>query len=257
MYMNQLVKLLQTKKQNLLNIYCTAGYPALVSTSTVLQSLQQAGADIIELGMPYSDPIADGPIIQDSNAQAIANGITLPVLFKQLQNMQMQQTTPVILMGYFNTVLQYGVEAFCKKAHEVGIAGIILPDLPLYEYKTMYKPLFEKNKLSFIFLITPQTSEQRIREIDALTNSFIYAVSSSSTTGSQTNMQDTNAYFKRLKAMKLKSPFLIGFGIHNAATYQNACQYGAGAIIGSAFIKALAGSKNIKKTVASFVQQIR
>jgi tryptophan synthase alpha chain len=255
--MNSLVSLLAQKKSNLLNIYCTAGFPNLEDTPKVLLSLQTAGVDLIEVGMPYSDPIADGPTIQESNAQAIANGMSLQVLFTQLNKVKAELTTPIILMGYFNTVLQFGVEVFCKNAAAAGVSGIILPDLPLYEFTTMYQSIFKKYKLSFIFLITPQTSVKRIKEIDALTDSFIYAVSSSSTTGNKVNAANTNAYFEKLKKMKLKSPFLIGFGIHDAASYKNACRYASGAIIGTAFIKAIAAAKNMEKSVATFVKAIR
>ncbi len=254
---NKLTILFQTKNKNLLNVYCTAGFPKKESTAEVLLSLQKAGADMIEVGMPYSDPIADGPVIQDSNMIAIANGMTIDLLFKQLKNAQKIIHVPIILMGYLNPVMQYGLEKFCKMAASVGVAGIILPDLPMFEYEHIYKKYFVSNNLSFIFLITPQTSKERILEADKLSTGFIYAVSSNSVTGSTLNNDGQNEYFKKLSSMKLKNPLMIGFGINDKKTFVNACKYASGAIIGSAYIKAIAKAKSIQMATLAFVKTIR
>ncbi len=254
---NKLTILFQTKNKNLLNVYCTAGFPKKESTAEVLLALQKAGADMIEVGMPYSDPIADGPVIQDSNMIAIANGMTIDLLFKQLKNAQKIIHVPIILMGYLNPVMQYGLEKFCKMAASVGVAGIILPDLPMFEYEHIYKKYFVSNNLSFIFLITPQTSKERILETDKLSTGFIYAVSSNSVTGSTLNNDGQNEYFKKLSSMKLKNPLMIGFGINDKKTFVNACKYASGAIIGSAYIKAIAKAKSIQMATLAFVKTIR
>lgn len=255
--LNKLDVLFASGKENILNIYCTAGFPQLEDTAKVMLALQHNGADIIELGIPYSDPIADGPVIQQSNMQAIENGIGIRKIFEQLTEIKEQLTVPVILMGYLNPVMQYGIENFCRDAAAVGVAGIILPDMPLYEFETIYQPLFAKYGLHFIFLISPQTSEKRIRLADKLSKGFIYAVSSSATTGTDSDNSHQEAYFSRLRDMKLSNPLLIGFGIKDKETFDFACQYAAGAIIGSAFIKALAGTEDISGTTARFIQQIK
>lgn len=254
---NKLDLLFSTGKKNVLNIYCTAGYPQLESTPKVMLALQQHGADIIELGIPYSDPIADGPVIQQSNEKAIENGIDIKKIFAQLTTLKTQLHIPVILMGYLNPVMQYGLEKFCKDAAAVGVSGIILPDLPMYEYENLYGPLFAKYGLHFIFLISPQTSEQRIREADKLSKGFIYAVSSSATTGGDTDIDLQKAYFNKIKNMKLKNPVLIGFGIKDRSSFEGACEYAAGAIIGSAFIKALQHSQNVEEDTAAFIRKIQ
>lgn len=254
---NKLTELFLRKNKNVLNIYCTAGYPHLDSTSKVLIALQNNGADIIEVGMPYSDPIADGPVIQQSNMQAIENGMTISLLFKQLNEVKNKITVPLILMGYFNPVLQYGIEKFCKDADDAGVAGMIIPDMPMYEYEIIYKPIFEKYNFSFIFLITPQTSDKRIKEADKLSSGFLYAVSSTSTTGTALDTTGQAEYFKRIAAMKLKNPIMIGFGINNKQTFDAACEYAAGAIIGSAYIKALANNKDVESATASFINSIK
>lgn len=254
---NKLTILFQTKNKNLLNVYFTAGFPKKESAAEVLLALQKAGADMIEVGMPYSDPIADGPVIQDSNMIAIANGMTIDLLFKQLKNAQKIIHVPIILMGYLNPVMQYGLEKFCKMAASVGVAGIILPDLPMFEYEHIYKKYFVSNNLSFIFLITPQTSKERILETDKLSTGFIYAVSSNSVTGSTLNNDGQNEYFKKLSSMKLKNPLMIGFGINDKKTFVNACKYASGAIIGSAYIKAIAKAKSIQMATLAFVKTIR
>jgi tryptophan synthase alpha chain len=254
--MNRLDKLFAAKKTNVLNIYCTAGYPQLNSTTEVIGALQNNGADIIELGMPYSDPLADGEVIQASSSVALKNGMTIETLFNQLKNIRTTINLPIILMGYMNPVLQFGIEKFCAAANEVGIDGVILPDLPMYEFETMYKPLFDKNNLKFIFLVTPETSEERIKKIDSLCNGFIYAVSSSSTTGKNKAIEGQEGYFKKLQQMNLKNPVLVGFGIKDKATFTSACKYTNGAIIGTAYIKALENTADISQTTKDFLNNI-
>jgi len=219
--------------------------------------LEKAGADFLEIGFPYSDPVADGPIIQHSSEKSLENGMTLHLLFEQLKDLRKRVSIPVMLMGYFNPVIQYGVERFCKKAAEVGVDGIIVPDLPIYEYETLYASTFKDNNLSNIFMVTPQTSEERIRKIDELSNSFIYLLSSSTITGA--NLQMTNNiedYYKRIKAMHLKNPTIFGFGIKDNATFKNACQYANGAIVGTAFVKLL-GEDDYLEKIPGFVKSIR
>jgi tryptophan synthase alpha chain len=254
---NKLDTLFSTRQTNILNMYCTAGYPHLDSTEPVMLSLQESGADIIELGIPYSDPIADGPIIQQSNMQALANGISIKKIFSQLQNVKDQLHIPVILMGYLNPVMQYGIENFCTDAAAAGVSGIILPDLPMYEYEHFYKKVFEDNGLHCIFLISPQTSPERIKKADELSRGFLYAVSSSATTGKQTDFAAQESYFKKIKKMQLKNPVLIGFGIKDKSTFDMACEYASGAIIGSAYIKALENAEDIAGSTARFIQHIR
>ncbi len=254
---NKLIQLFLTANKKLLNVYCTAGYPTKDSTGMVLQALQNSNVDIIEIGIPYSDPIADGPTIQESNMVAIENGMTIDLLFKQLKEVKSKINIPLILMGYLNPVMQYGIEKFCNDAAAVGVSGIILPDLPMYEYENIYKPYFIKNNLSFIFLITPQTSLERINQADSLSTGFIYAVSSNSTTGNSLNTDGQNEYFKKISKLKLKNPLLIGFGINTKTSFDNACKYAAGAIVGSAYIKAIAKTKDIDKSTAAFIKTIR
>lgn len=255
--MNRIDQLFSNKPKEILNIYCTAGFPALNDTLTVMDALQQSGADMIELGMPFSDPLADGPVIQESSTRAIANGMRISVLFEQLKGFRDRISLPVLLMGYMNPVLQFGVENFCKKCAETGVDGIILPDLPMDEFETEYRHIFEQYGLHLIFLVTPETSEARIRKIDAVSKGFVYAVSSSSTTGKDKDMGDQQAYFARLKAMKLKNPVLIGFGIRDKKTFEAACANSNGAIIGSAFVKAIENSTNLQTSIQSFVQGIK
>lgn len=254
--MNRIQTLFQQKPKNVLNIYCTAGFPQLDSTTEVLEALQANGADLIEIGMPYSDPLADGEVIQASSSVALANGMTIATLFQQLQTARGGITVPLILMGYMNPVLQYGLEKFCADAAAVGIDGIILPDLPIYEFDTMYRPLFEKHELNFIFLVTPETSEERIRKIDELSTGFIYAVSSSATTGNSKPIEAQASYFKKLQEMKLRNPILVGFGINSKETFQAACASTNGAIIGSAYIKALQQNSDVAATTKEFLNKI-
>jgi len=253
---NRIDQLFAVKRHNVLNIYCTAGFPQLNDTLSVMAALQQYVADLIELGMRFSDPLADGPVIQDSSTKALQNGMSLHKLFEQLTGFRDRIQVPVILMGYFNPVLTYGVEAFCAKCAEVGVDGIIVPDLPMAEYENEYRPVFEKYNLHLIFLVTPETSEARIRKIDSLSKGFIYAVSSSSTTGKDKDMKDQQAYFERLKQLQLTNPVLIGFGIKDKATFDTASAYANGAIIGTAFIRAIEHSKNIDETVKTFISGI-
>jgi tryptophan synthase alpha chain len=268
--MNRLDKLFKEKNKNILNVYCTAGYPQLNSTLEVMEALQQSGVDIIELGIPYSDPIADGPVIQQSNMQALENGMTIKILFDQLLNLRkspsiggFEETVPIILMGYLNPVLQFGIEKFCEAAAEVGVDGIILPDLPMYEFETQYLQFFIKHDLKLIFLVTPETSNERIKQIDKLSSGFVYAVSSSSTTGSSQNQPDTKAiedqeaYFIKLADMNLTNPVLVGFGIKDKNTFDAACKYTNGAIIGSAYINALKDTTDITATTKDFINRIK
>ncbi len=255
--MNRIQELFNHKKERVLNVYCTAGYPALNSTLEVMKALQESGADLIELGMPYSDPLADGPVIQQSSSVALSNGMTIETLFTQLQGFRNKEiTVPVILMGYMNPVLQYGFERFCQHAAALPIDGLILPDLPEHEFETEYGPIMQRYGLDFIFLVTPETSEARVRKLDALSTGFLYAVSSSSTTGSEKNMVDVDAYLQRLKSYRLKNPILVGFGIKDKASFDAACKHANGAIIGTAFIKALENSKDIADTTAGFLQKV-
>jgi tryptophan synthase alpha chain len=256
--MNRIKDLFSRKTNNILSVYCTAGYPLLDSTKKILKALEENGADMIELGMPYSDPLADGPVIQASGSIAIENGMTIKVLFEQLKGMRdsVLKNTPVILMGYINPIIQFGFEKFCSEASAVGIDGLILPDLPEYEYETQYSQIIKKHQLDFIFLVTPETSEERIKKLDELSSGFLYAVSSSSTTGKDKNMEDVTRYLQRLKALKLKNPVLVGFGIKNKETFQLACAQANGAIIGTAYIKALEKAEDVNKETKKFLDNI-
>lgn len=256
--MNRLDQLFKQKQSDLLNIYFTAGYPELEDAKHIIPALAKAGVDLIEIGMPYSDPMADGPTIQESGMQALKNGMTLETLFQQVAAVRSQTEVPLILMGYFNQVMQFGEKAFVERCVEAGIDGVILPDLPVYEYETFYRELFETAGLHVSFLITPQTSEERIRKIDDLTRGFIYMVSDSSITGAKSGISDRQiAYFNRINAMELRHPRLIGFGISDHETYAIACQYAQGAIIGSAFIKALSGADDLESKISEFIQMVR
>ena len=237
--MSRISDLFAAKSERVLNIYYTAGFPKLESTREVLRLLQHQGTDMVELGMPYSDPLADGPVIQDSSSQAIANGMTIATLFQQLKDFRTEITLPVVLMGYMNPVMQYGFERFCADASSVGIDGLILPDLPGYEFEHEYRTIIEKYKLDIIFLVTPETSAERVRKLDELSTGFLYAVSSSSTTGSDKNMTVVDGYLQRLSEMNLHNPVLVGFGIKDRKSFDSACSHANGAIIGTAFVKAL------------------
>ena len=239
-----------------MSIYFTAGFPGLNDTHTILDSLQKFGADMIEIGMPYSDPLADGPVIQHSSMVSLQNGFTIKWLFRQLHLSRRNLHLPLILMGYLNPVLQFGIENFCIEAHKAGIDGIILPDLPLTVYETEYRPLFEKYGLHVVFLVTPETSDERIRKMDAISTGFIYAVSSSSITGVEKNIAAQENYFRRLKALHLKNPILIGFGIRDNSSFLSACRYAMGAIIGTAYIKSIENSGNIEQGTKKFLNSI-
>ncbi|NNF18321.1 MAG: tryptophan synthase subunit alpha [Flavobacteriaceae bacterium] len=253
--MNRIQTKLQEDKK-LLSIYFTAGYPQQGDTVKIIQSLEEHGVDMIEIGLPFSDPLADGPTIQESSTHALKHGMTTEKLFSQLQGIREKVSIPLIIMGYFNPVLQYGVQAFCEKCREIGIDGLILPDLPLREYQLQYKEIFEAYGLLNIFLITPQTSGERIREIDAASNGFLYLVSSASTTGAKSGFgQEQQDYFKRIAAMELSNPQIAGFGISSAETFAQATENTKGAIIGSAFIKHL--TENGADSAGDFVKRIR
>lgn len=254
--MNRVTELFNRKSKNILNVYCTAGFPHLDSTVDVMKALQANGADMLELGIPYSDPLADGPVIQHSSAVALKNGMTIKKLFEQLKDFRKNLSLPVVLMGYMNPVLQYGFEKFCAAATNVGIDGLILPDLPEYEFENEYGAIIKKNGLSFSFLVTPETSDERIKKLDELSSGFLYAVSSSSTTGTDKNMTNVEQYLEKLGNLQLKKPVLVGFGIKDKMTFESACRHANGAIIGSAYIKALEKSPDIASGTRRFLSSI-
>jgi len=254
--MSRLQELFKHKTRNVLNVYCTAGFPHLDSTLAVMSALEENGADIIELGMPYSDPLADGEVIQLSSARALQNGMSIPVLFRQLEKMRERVSIPVILMGYMNPVMQYGFEKFCEDAKAVGVDGLILPDLPEHEFETEYGDLIRKHGLDFIFLVTPETSEQRIRKLDDLSSGFLYAVSSSSTTGAAKNMGDVSDFLQKLSGYRLKNPVLVGFGIKDKESFDRASAHANGAIIGTAFIKAIGDADDTDRAISTFLSSI-
>ncbi|PHS02482.1 MAG: tryptophan synthase subunit alpha [Leeuwenhoekiella sp.] len=253
--MNRINKKLQEDKK-LLSIYFTAGYPKLQDTTTVIHELVKAGVDMIEIGLPFSDPLADGPTIQESSTAALKNGMTTATLFEQIKDIRKTVDIPLIVMGYFNPMLQYGVEEFCARCAEIGIDGLIMPDLPLAEYEMHYKTIFEKYDLKMIFLITPQTSDARIRQIDAASDAFIYMVSSASTTGKTSGFSTVQTdYFERIAKLQLKNPQIVGFGIKDEETFKAATQTAKGAIIGSAFIKSLTADGI--EGIGNFISKIR
>ena len=261
--MGRIEELFAKKQDKVLSVYCTAGFPELGDTLTVMKALERNGADIIELGMPYSDPLADGPVIQHSSTIALQNGMTIKKLFEQLKDFRKSpffggvgEAVPVLLMGYMNPILQYGFEKFCADAAAVGMDGLILPDVPEYEYETEYGAVIKKYGLDFVFLVTPETSEERIKKLDKLSTGFLYAVSSSSTTGKDKNIADVKAYLQKIKKLKLKNPVLVGFGIKDRQTFEAACENANGAIIGTAFIKALEDSNNVELATKKFIDSI-
>ncbi|MCC6761383.1 MAG: tryptophan synthase subunit alpha [Chitinophagaceae bacterium] len=254
--MNRIEELFQRKQRNVLNVYVTAGYPNLNDTITIMQALEANGADLIELGMPYSDPLADGPVIQQSSSIAIANGMTIETLFAQLKDLRNSVSVPVILMGYMNPVLQYGFEKFCADAAAVGVDGLILPDLPEYEFETEYGAIIKQYGLDFIFLVTPETSEERIKKLDSLSSGFLYAVSSSSTTGGDKAFSPVQEYLQRLQSYHLHNPVLVGFGVKDKASFEAAAAYSNGAIIGSAFIKSLDGAADVTAATKAFLSSV-
>ena len=247
---------LLAQKENLLSIYFTCGYPELGDTTHVISALEKSGVDFIEVGLPYSDPLADGPTIQDSSQKALENGINLDIVFEQLMTIKATNKTPLVLMGYLNQMLKYGEEKFCQKVVDCGIETLIIPDLPMVEFENHYQALFDKYGLTNVFLITPNTSEERIRKIDTYTKTFIYVVASSSITGAKGAISKQQMdYFKRVKAMQLKSKLIIGFGISDKPTFTTACDFADGAIIGSAFIKHL-GSHGVEN-IDTFISPIK
>jgi len=254
--MKRIQELFKEKANRIINVYCTAGYPRLHSTTEVMKALQEHGADIIELGMPFSDPLADGPVIQQSSSVALANGMTIKILFEQLKDFRREISVPVVLMSYMNSALQYGFEKFCADAAAVGIDGLILPDLPEYEFETEYGSIIEKYGLDFIFLVTPETSDERLKKLDSLSSGFLYAVSSSSTTGGEKSTAASTEYLLKLKSLDLKNPVLVGFGIKDRASFSAVCQLTSGAIIGSAYIKALENSTDVNASTKSFLSSI-
>jgi len=256
--MNRTHQLFKNKgNKKLLSIYYTAGYPQLDDTVTLAKQLQDAGVDFLEIGFPYSDPVADGPVIQHSSEEALKNGMSLEYLFNQLKDLRKQVTLPIFLMGYVNPLLQYGVERFCQSCAEVGIDGVIVPDLPMYEYEELYQKVFSRYGVSNIFLITPQTTEERIRKIDALSTAFIYMVSSYATTGKNLSVSaQTAQYFERVKAMNLRNPLVVGFGIADHPSFEHALQYADAAIVGSAFVRLL-GDPNYRDQIPTFIEGIR
>jgi tryptophan synthase alpha chain len=257
--MNRIKKIFESKSGNILSVYFTAGYPNLNDTRAIIKALKDNGADIIEVGMPFSDPLADGPVIQKSNDIALKNGMNIKLLFKQLADIRKETDIPLLLMGYLNPVIQYGIDEFCNMVEETGIDGLILPDLPVYIYLKEYKQVFEKHNLSIIFLVAPETSDERVMEIDRISNGFIYIVSSSSTTGVREDIESKQVeYFRRIENLNLRNPRLIGFGISNHKTFMRACEFGNGAIIGSAFIKALENPNiDLEDKVKNFLQAIK
>ncbi|WP_353185296.1 tryptophan synthase subunit alpha [Parapedobacter lycopersici] len=256
--MNSINSLFAEKgNKRVLSIYFTAGYPTLDSTLDIAEALEKSGADFLEIGFPYSDPVADGPIIQHSSEIALKNGMTLALLFDQLKVLRQRVTIPVLLMGYVNPVLQYGIERFCRDCRAVGVDGVIVPDLPMDEYETHYREIFRKNDLSNIFLVTPQTTEVRIRKIDQLSTGFIYLLSSSATTGKNlTVSESTAAYFTRIQRMELTNPVVIGFGIADRTTFVRATDFADGAIVGSAFVRLL-GEVDYLEKIPEFIRQLK
>lgn len=256
--MNRIHKLFQDKKENILSIYFTAGHPEPDTAVKIIEQLQANGTDMIEIGIPFSDPLADGPVIQQSSQKALEMGMTLKKLLSELKDIRSNVEIPLLLMGYFNTVLSFGVEEFCKQINKIGIDGVILPDLPLEVYQEQYQKLFKQYSIIPVFLITPSTPEKRIRETEALSEGFIYMVSTSSTTGAKKGFSDENMnYFKRINEMKLKVPVLTGFGISNKQTFSQACEHSKGAIIGSAFVKAIDKSSNLANSIKTFISEFK
>ena len=256
--MNRIHKLFQKKNNNILSIYFTAGHPKPNTAATIIEQLQANGTDMIEIGIPFSDPLADGPVIQQSSQKSLEMGMSLKKLLSELSNIREKVEIPLLLMGYFNTVLRFGVEDFCKQISAIGIDGVILPDLPLEVYKEQYQSLFKQYNIIPVFLITPSSPDNRIRETEALSEGFIYMVSTSSTTGAKQGFSDENmAYFKRINEMKLKVPVLTGFGISNKQTFNQACEHSKGAIIGSAFVKAVDGTGDLNDKIKTFISEFK
>jgi tryptophan synthase alpha chain len=254
--MSRINKLFSEINEPVLNVFCTAGYPEANATMEVIRSLQDAGVHMVEIGMPYSDPLADGPVIQESNTVALANGMSIEKLFSELENMREEISIPVVLMGYFNPLLQYGFERFCAEAERVGVDGLIIPDLPDHAFEQHYGAIISKYSLDFIFLVTPDTPEHRVRKLDELSSGFLYAVSSSSITGTDRKWDGVKEYLEKLSSYGLKNPVLLGFGVKDKEGFDIAATYARGAIIGSAFVKALEGTADIKTSTMNFIENI-
>ena len=254
--MNRINKLFRKKNKNILSIYFTAGFPGLDDTVPILQALQDNGIELVEIGIPFSDPMADGVVIQESSHTALKNGMSIRLLFSQLTDVRKKIDIPLVMMGYLNPIMQFGFENFCRECKRVDVDGMIIPDLPMSDYLTDYKPIAEKYELEFIFLITPETSDERIREIDENTNGFIYMVSSAAVTGTQSSFDKQIDYFNRINAMNLKNPRLIGFGVSNKATKEMVFENSSGAIVGSAFIKALNETSDIESAVKLVLKKL-
>lgn len=256
--MNRINKLFKEKGNNILSVYFTAGYPNLNDTVEIIKQLSSKGVDLIEIGVPFSDPLADGPVIQHSSQVALKNGMSVKLLFEQLKDIRKVTDIPLVLMGYVNPIIHFGFENFCQKAQEVGIDGFIIPDLPMLEYQREFKPVSDKYGIENVFLITPETSAERIKVVDENTNAFIYMVSSASTTGVQKSFEGAKEeYFNRIKSMNLKNPAMIGFGISNKQTFESACKYSSGAIIGSAFIKSLDETSSVSDAVDLLLKRLK
>jgi len=256
--MNRIETLFQNKKRNIISVYFTAGYPNLNDTETIIAELEKAETDLVEIGFPFSDPVADGPVIQQSSEQALKNGMTVKLLFEQLRNIRQKVQIPLVLMGYINPVMQYGIENFCKDASDIGIDAIILPDLPVEMYLKEYQPVFQHYNMHYIPLIPPQTDDARIKMIDEACTGFIYLVSSSSTTGTKTAQGGIlDKFTTRIKKLELKNPQLIGFGVKDKASFENVCKYASGGIIGTAFIKTLIKDGNMVENIHSFIKSLK
>lgn len=256
--MNRITNLFETKKDGILSVYFTAGYPRLEDTTQILRELEAKGINMVEVGIPFSDPMADGPVIQESSTQALRNGMSIRLLFQQLKEIRQTVRIPIILMGYLNPIMQYGFEAFCQSCVEVGVDGMIIPDLPYADYMADYKAIADRYDLKMIMLITPETSEERIRLIDAHTSGFIYMVSSAATTGAQQSFNEQKqAYFRRINAMNLRNPRLVGFGISNKATFEAAASNSSGAIIGSKFVQLLKSEPTIAGAVDQLLEALK
>lgn len=256
--MNRITNLFETKKDGILSVYFTAGYPRLEDTTQILRELEAKGVNMVEVGIPFSDPMADGPVIQEASTVALRNGMSLRLLFQQLKEIRQTVRIPIILMGYLNPIMQYGFEAFCQSCVEVGVDGMIIPDLPYADYMADYKAIADRYDLKMIMLITPETSEERIRLIDAHTSGFIYMVSSAATTGAQQSFNEQKqAYFRRINAMNLRNPRLVGFGISNKATFEAAASNSSGAIIGSKFVQLLKSEPTITDAVDQLLEALK
>ena len=256
--MNRITNLFQTQKDGILSVYFTAGYPNLNDTASILKALQAKGIHMVEVGIPFSDPMADGPVIQEAATQALRNGMSLHLLFEQLKEIRSEVQIPIILMGYLNPIMQYGFEIFCASCVEAGVDGMIIPDLPYADYISDYKEIADRHDLKMIMLITPETSEERIRQIDAHTSGFIYMVSSAATTGAQQDFNEQKqAYFRRINAMNLQNPRLVGFGISNKATFEAAIAHSSGAIIGSKFVQLLKSEATPAEAVDKLLEALK